>query len=68
MAPEKRYCGRSMFPDSQSFQKHAKRMRDFRLAHHSIHSAETGGTFSPFRRLSLILPRGIAVRLRNAMN
>jgi len=68
MASEKHYSGRSMFPDSQSFQKHAERMRDFRLAHARTERIETGVNFSPFRRLSLIPPRGIAVRLRNALN
>lgn len=68
MGSEKHIKSRYIFPVSQDFPEHAERMRDFRLAHNGIESVATGGNFSPFRRLGLIPPRDIALRLRNALN
>ena len=68
MASKKHSKSSYTWPGSQDFPEHAERMRDFRLAHNSIESIATGGNFNPFRRLGLIPPRGIALRLRNALN
>lgn len=68
MVSKKHSKSRCTSPGSQDFPEHAERMRDFRLAHNGTESIATGGNFNPFRRLGLIPPRGIALRLRNALN